>query len=268
MLVSIIIPTCNRNDLLSNCLDLLHDEFFATGMSCEVVVTDDSQTNVAQPLILEQYTWVTWANGPKHGPAANRNYGAKLAKGEWLIFLDDDCLPQRGWLDAYIKVIATPSATLVYEGFTNADRPKQRFDEEAPINTTGDKLWSCNFAINKEFFNSINGFDETFPYAAMEDIDFYVRVKNVTPIEFVKEAFVIHPWRRIKPFSTFKKHIRSHRHFAKKYNELGTLAFRINRLKIFVGSVYVNLKSLIGYSMKGSLVYIEKCLINFCLIFI
>jgi GT2 family glycosyltransferase len=246
----------------------LYSEFLATDVPCEVIVTDDSKTNMAQMLIAEHFSWVTWVNGPKQGPAANRNNGAKVAKGEWLIFLDDDCLPQSGWLGAYIKAITTAGDALVFEGCTDAERHKERFDEEAPINTTGDKLWSCNFAINKQFFGSINGFDETFPYAAMEDIDFYVRVKEVTSLKFIKDAFVIHPWRRIKPFSTFKKHIRSHRHFAKKYNQLGTTAFRINRAKIFAGSVFVNLKTLIGFSMKGSLVYLEKCLINFCLIFI
>lgn len=267
-MISVIIPTCDRNDLLSKCLDLLSSTAQNIDRALyEVIVTDDSTQNLAKFLIEENYPWAKWIEGPKRGPAANRNKGVAFANGEWVMFIDDDCEPQKDWLTSYVEVIENTDF-LVLEGKTIADRPKQRFDEEAPINTQGNKLWSCNFAIKKEFFITMQGFDESFPYPAMEDVDFYTRIVKHTNIVFVPDALVIHPWRRIKPFKSFKKHLKSHIHYAKKYQLKSKLKFRWVRVKIFIGSILFSFRELVSFSMKGWPLYIEKCVLNFCLIFI
>lgn len=267
MLITVIIPTCNRNDFLGICLDALAAGTQPIGNGWEIIVTDDSKSNIARHLIESKYPWVKWIEGPKQGPAANRNNGAKNAQGEWLVFLDDDCVPQKDWLSSYISVMQN-SNDFVLEGSTNADRPQYRFDEESPINLEGNNLWSCNFAIKRGVFDQLNGFDESFPFAAMEDVDFYTRVMSETHIRFVPAALVIHPWRKIKLFKSFKKHLHSQKHFSKKYGELGTMAFRWTRTKIFVGGVFFDFKRLLKFSMRGWLFYIEKCFLNFCIIFI
>jgi GT2 family glycosyltransferase len=267
MLITVIIPTCNRIDFLGVCLNALAVGTQPIDNNWEVIVTDDSKNNISRSFVQNQYPWVTWVEGPKQGPAANRNNGAKTARGQWLVFLDDDCIPQREWLAAYIAIMRS-SDEQVLEGSTNADRPQYRFDEEAPINLDGNNLWSCNFAIKKELFDQLSGFDETFPYAAMEDVDFYTRVLNYTHIKFVPEALVIHPWRDVKLFMSFNKHLRSQKHFAKKYGVLGTSDFRWGRAKIFVGGVFIDFKNLLKFSMRGWPYYLERCLLNFCMIFI
>jgi GT2 family glycosyltransferase len=267
-MISIVIPTCNRNDFLSNCLDLIFSENPTVSNIYEVIVTDDSQDNIARELLQELYPFAKWVEGPKRGPAANRNNGAKMATGEWLIFLDDDCLPQKNWLSSYIDAIKASKDDLVFEGCTAAERKRQRYDEEAPLNMHGNNLWSCNFAINKEFFEQLKGFDENFPFAAMEDIDFHKRVSDETHVVFLPQAMVIHPWRRIMPFKNFKKHFRSHQYFAKKHGLLNDFSFRFSRVKIFVGGMFTGFRLLLHYSFKGWPIYIEKCALNFCLIFI
>ena len=267
MFFSIIIPTCNRNDLLATCLDKLHttvQNFPANDY--EVIVTDDSYNNLAQQFIANNYDWVKWVSGPKRGPASNRNNGAKHAKGDWLLFLDDDVTPDSTIINNYLSVLNQHPKIKVFEGYVNADRPRQRFDEESPINTSGGNLWSCNFLIERELFFDLNGFDETFPYAAMEDIDFHQRIKNrALTIHFVEKCKVIHPWRRVVAFKTIKKHFRSHRHFKKlHYN---TLDYRWMRFKVFLGSFYPMLKELIKYKFKGYLLLIDRTLLNFVLIF-
>lgn len=267
MSITVIVPTCNRNDLLRKCLDLLAPGIQTTTEIYEVIVTDDSKDNLAKLLIEEKYSWVKWVEGPKRGPAANRNNGAKAAKGQWLVFLDDDCLPQKEWLASYVELMQN-SEEQVLEGSTNADRPQYKFDEEAPINMDGNNLWSCNFGIKKDLFERLDGFDETFPYPAMEDVDFYTRVSRLTSIKFVPQALVIHPWRDVKPFKSFKKHLQSQKHFAKKYGELGTTAFRWSRAKIFVGGIFIDFKRLLKFSLRGWRYYLERCVLNFCMIFV
>ena len=205
---SIIIPTCNRTDLLRLCLDR-----FAPGCqhratlrgdgapseqepTYEVIVTDDGASEQTQALIAELYPWVKWTPGPRRGPASNRNHGASLATAEWVIFVDDDCVPDLGIVSAYgCARLANPGAQVI-EGRTYVDRPRRSLAECAPQNESGGFLWSCNFAIQRELFRALGGFDERFPYACMEDVDFRERlVARVGKFVFCKDAAVCHPWR-------------------------------------------------------------------------
>src|SRR5262245_1366988 len=102
MMFSIVVPTFRRFDQLQQCLRCL-----APGTQTldpaeyEVIVTDDE--GAASPLQqqLSEFPFARWVAGPAKGTAANRNNGAKHARGEWLIFTDDDCLPSPGWLAAF-----------------------------------------------------------------------------------------------------------------------------------------------------------------------
>lgn len=221
MKFSIIIPTCNRNDLLAECLHLLSPEVQQAGSDYEIIVTDDSKDNIAQVLINESYPWVRWVAGPKRGPAANRNNGAKNAQGEWLIFIDDDCLPDQKLMSVYINSISTYPDTFVFEGCIKADRPKMNFVEESPVNEHGGYLWSCNFMIHKQMFEKVGGFEETFPFPAMEDVELDYRIrKQGNKVQFLKDAFVIHPWRLQKnAYSIALKRFKSSEHFIKLHPE-------------------------------------------------
>jgi len=197
---SIIIPTCNRNDFLRKCLDCLDPKVQTiSSIDYEVIVTDDSNDNIAKNLTQEFYPWVKWVEGPKHGPAANRNNGAKHAITEWLVFIDDDCLPDNHLINQYFDALKSNPQIDVFEGCIKADRDCRSFNEESPINETGGYLWSCNFMIKKGLFDEIHGFDEGFPSAAVEDVELAYRIqKTCKKIEFVKNAFVVHPWRTQK----------------------------------------------------------------------
>lgn len=197
-MLSVIIPTCNRNYFLEKCLECLDPKVQALDESkYEVIVTDDSKLQQAKYFIEKNFDWVKWIAGPQKGPAANRNNGAKNATGEWLVFIDDDCLPNKSLLKTYETAIRSNKKISVFEGCIKANREQQSLAEECPVNETGNYLWSCNFMISKKtFLNDLNGFDEKFPYAAMEDVELDYRLnKNKIEKVFVKEAFVIHPWR-------------------------------------------------------------------------
>lgn len=192
---SIVIPTCNRNHLLSLCLDALRTSAEQFGGDCEFVVTDDSASGEARALIESRYPTMRWVAGPRRGPAANRNHGASLASGEWIIFLDDDCLPDSGILTAYNA--ATTSGNDVYEGRITCVDWRNDPLEVSPINETGGLLWSCNMMVRREFFTWIGGFDERFPFAGGEDVEFRERlIRLQIPFKWTPEAVVDHPPRK------------------------------------------------------------------------
>lgn len=222
-MLSVIIPTCNRNDLLALCLDHLDPSMQTLNFDqYEVIITDDGKNQQAKQLIKEIYPWAKWVAGPQKGPAANRNYGAKNAKGEWLIFIDDDCLPVKQILEVYHHALLNYQHILVFEGCIKADREQRSLAEESPVNETGGYLWSCNFMINKQLFlNDLYGFDEKFPYAAMEDVDLDYRInQNNIKKFFLKDALVIHPWRIQKHmYQITMKRFMSTLYFLKKHPE-------------------------------------------------
>ena len=244
---SVIIPTCHRNDLLAKCLDCLapgqqsglqiaeekrnvetHVPKSGHGIlaedipnlwhySYEVIVSDDGTQSTAEQMIREIYPWARWAAGPRRGPAANRNNGAKHAKGEWLVFTDDDCLPQTGWLEAF--ALHSEKYDLL-EGRTSALGLPARGDDECPFNESGGYLWSCNFAIKREKFASLKGFDEAFPSPAMEDVELNTRVNKASLARlFVPTAQVLHPWRRRKGRDFAKAYAKSVAHYVKLHPE-------------------------------------------------
>lgn len=250
-MISIIIPTYNRNDLLSKCLDCLKSENQQINKyTYEVIVTDDSQENIARDLIENHFNWVNWLEGPKRGPAANRNNGASKAIGEWLLFIDDDCLPDKMIIQEYTNSIRNNNKVLVFEGLIKSNGFQRRFDEECPINITGGYLWSCNFMIEKNlFFEKLGGFDDKFPYAAMEDVDMHYRLNKLgTTIIFLPQALVVHPWRIQKNlFRTNLNRFKSTLYFLDKHPEKNS---EINSF-FYIKVVYMDL-------LKNGLLKIPK----------
>jgi GT2 family glycosyltransferase len=212
LLLSVVIPTCQRADQLAECLELLAPERQGLAEDLyEIIVTDDGVNATSESLLHERFPWVKWTEGPHRGPAANRNHGAGQARGEWLVFCDDDCLPGKDLLQEYRKAFESEDA-FVFEGKIRPDREKQRLDEVAPINESGGYLWSCNFAIRRSLFVEVGGFDERFPFAALEDVELRNRLlKRGLQIIFLPAAEVVHPWRRFGGFRTIRRSIESHR---------------------------------------------------------
>lgn len=197
MKISVIIPTCNRNNQLGQCLQRLAPGVQSFPASdYEVIVSDDSSRFEAEAFCRQQYPWVHFSRGPKRGPSANRNNGASIAQSDWLVFLDDDCLPDLQLLKNYAYAIDNHPTAHVLEGVILPEGPKPNARAFAPIKEVQGFLWSCNFCIEKDTFWSVAGFDEKFKYAHMEDKDLQVRLEIAGfKIQFVPDASVIHPWR-------------------------------------------------------------------------
>lgn len=269
MTFSVVIPTFKRIDLLTMCLaELSPDMQKLDADDYEVIVTDDSDEDEARLLVEGSFPWARWIKGPGKGPASNRNHGVRAAKGEWIVFTDDDCLPTDGWLAAYKRgILNTDGHYEVYEGKTISDRPQRRYDEEAPVNLTGGHLWSCNFAIRRVFFEQMGGFDEGFPFAAMEDVDFQYRVAKLTDCLFLPDALIMHPWRRINVRAWLRKQYHSRVYFYRKHRAEFGVRYRFNMVKSFAMTAIQGAFKLVQFAFRGWKFYLAHCLLRFSLIF-
>ena len=204
--VTIVIPTLNRPDPLKRCLSQLVP-YVSAHPECSIIVSDNGNAFETRERLAEYLGIVHIVQGPRTSPAANRNCGAAQSTGNLLIFLDDDCIPDPNLIAAYQKAALENPEIGVFEGRITAEGTETGFADTAPSNETGGYLWSCNFAIRRELFTSIGGFDERYPFPGMEDVDFHFRVANKSRIRFLPQARVFHAverrvgWKGLKHYA-------------------------------------------------------------------
>ncbi len=219
--ISVVVPTCDRAESLERCLTALSPGVQAIASSLyEVIVSDDSVGGETRQLVEGRFPWVRWVAGPRRGPAANRNRGAGEARGAWLAFTDDDCLPSPQWLNALRRAAHTGSAPAL-EGKVISEPAGSDPWDEAPLNLRGGLFWSCNAAARRDVFLAVGGFDENYRHPAMEDVDLRTSLQAAGKrIVFVPDAIVNHPPRRAT-FGSKLRHMqrfRSQIYFYRKWN--------------------------------------------------
>jgi GT2 family glycosyltransferase len=123
------------------------------------------------------------------GPAMARNTGAFMARGRYLAFIDDDCLPRPGWLSGLLKtMLEYPGAGA--GGLTLNGLPAniysaashfihQEFSRKENRDASGAAFFaSNNLAVPAEGFTRLGGFDASFGQAGGEDRDFCQRWRD------------------------------------------------------------------------------------------
>ena len=102
---SLVIPTFERPNDLRKCLHSVSKENQNNAPPYEIIVTDDSQSNKCKNVVVGEFPDIKWTRGKQKGPAGNRNAGVSVARGLWIVFLDDDCVAQPNFLRAYANAI-------------------------------------------------------------------------------------------------------------------------------------------------------------------
>jgi glycosyltransferase involved in cell wall biosynthesis len=185
---SIIIPTYNRRDAIRSTLESLRRLSPPPG-GWEVIVVDDGSPTLLDALVEPFHAEfsIQLIRQTNAGPAAARNHGARLARGEFLAFTDDDCQPDPQWLCALDHEFQTHPGHLLGGLIVNGLRGNvcstiSQFIVDlvyAQFNPTPDKatfFCSNNFAMSARRFRELGGFDDRhFRLAGAEDRDFCAR---------------------------------------------------------------------------------------------
>jgi len=91
-MLSIVICTYNRNDILKICLETIV-KYFPTNFTAEMIIVNNNSTDsTAQTLtdFVKTYSWCKVVNEPKQGLSQARNTGFQSASHSWILYLDDD----------------------------------------------------------------------------------------------------------------------------------------------------------------------------------
>ena len=111
MKVSVIVPAYNEEKLLPDALDSIRaaiGAFARRGWQTELIVCDNNSTDSTAKIAREAGARVVFE--PVNQISRARNAGAKVATGEWLIFVDADCRPEIELFAAVADEIASGRA--------------------------------------------------------------------------------------------------------------------------------------------------------------
>ena len=178
---SIIVPTLDRPGDLRRCLASLAALDYPQEER-ETIVVDDGGSQPLDPEDegLGEPAGVRVHSQPNAGPAAARNAGAAMARGEILVFVDDDLVVEPGWLAA-LEASARSSPGAVIGGRTENGLPDNPCAEASArivrltyedYNGAGPARFfaSNNLAVPAAGFRELGGFDPAFRVS--EDRDF------------------------------------------------------------------------------------------------
>lgn len=250
---SIVIPTYSRPERLATCLqsiavlDYPRDRF-------EVIVVDDGSKSPLDSVVapFQNQLNLTLLRQLNSGPATARNTGAAHARGKYLVFTDDDCMPTPSWLQVLERRFATIPNCLIggrtfnalpdnlystasqllldyLYSYYNADPEQARF------------FASNNFALPADYFRQIGSFDTSFPLAAGEDRELCDRlVHNGYSMVYVPDANIDHAHKL-----TLRSFWRQHFNYGRGAFHFHQVRARRNQepIKVEPSSFYANLLS-------------------------
>jgi GT2 family glycosyltransferase len=215
---SIIIPTCDGHDHVRSCLTSL-EETLPDPFQGEVIVVDDaSGTEVAKTLrdvIRNSRLQIkVLRNQENRGFVSSCNHGARSASGDFLVFLNDDTLPQHGWLPPLLRIfrehpdagaaggrLVYPDGTLQEAGnviFSNGSGANfGRGDYvDAPLYKYVREVDYCSGALlatPRDVFIELGGFDERYRPAYYEDADYCFTLReHGKRVYYQPESIVLH----------------------------------------------------------------------------
>jgi GT2 family glycosyltransferase len=220
---SVIIVNYNGAAYLENCLESLQR---GLPPECEIILVDNASTDGSLRLVQERFPRVRLLHSNHNlGFAGGNNFGAQLARGRYLVFLNPDTLVEPGWLEALLwpleedlqvglttarivlmsdpATINTCGNQIHLSGLTlcrGAGTPRELWDAPAQVSAVS----GAAFAIRRDLFVDIGGFDSDF-FLYMEDTDlsWRARLAGYTCL-YVPGAVVRHDYHlRFGPHKTF-----------------------------------------------------------------
>lgn len=204
--LSVVIPTFNRRDSLRVTLDALAAQA-AVPDGVEVLVISDGSSDGTDAWLREWAARDTWLQArplfqANAGPARARNHGVTEARGEVIIFLDDDVEPLPGFLLAH-AARHRADETLVLIGPMSRDphrRPREPVWiawEHAMLQKQYDSwqrgtwaeddcgphnFYTGNASVRRAHITQVGGFDEGF--TRQEDVELAMRMQRSCGVHF------------------------------------------------------------------------------------
>ncbi|MEW6365377.1 MAG: glycosyltransferase [Acidobacteriota bacterium] len=193
--VTVVIPTLNRRAWVLEAVEAVCSQHYGAGIDI-VVLDDGSVDGTAEALRRRKWSRpVRIIETTERGPAAARNLGVVHATGDVVAFIDDDCVPQPGWIE-HLAPAATAGGAggttlMLSDGSLVADFIASLWQEAAaPGEDASPQILSCNSAFRRDLLG--DGFDEHFRRPGCEDTELAARLGRRGVSLSIVEAAVVH----------------------------------------------------------------------------
>lgn len=205
--VSVIVCTRNRSEALARLLEQLEHLVVPDGVRWELIVVDNASTDSTASMLasLQSRLPMRVVHERVPGLSRARNTGIAAARGDLLLFTDDDCLPDARWLvtirDEFSRAPSLDVLGGRVELFDQRDRPtttrtsRERGEISVAFNLDG--IIGCNLAVRRSALAAIGPFDVGLGggtgAGAGEDVDFVYRsLRAGLRVEYSPDALVYH----------------------------------------------------------------------------
>jgi GT2 family glycosyltransferase len=201
--VSIIIATRDRQEKLSKTVARLHKQDLDPCLY-ELIVVDDGSNPPVRLAEGDGTARVRVTRSGGEGRSLARNRGAAAARGERLVFLDDDMCTEPDFLSEHLRAFAEWPDALIVGGVSlpasSLQTPFGRFRQaleqrdlprDRGLTSTPNMCTAANMSIAKDTFRELGGFDPAI--ASGEDQDLAIRhTGRGGRIAFAPEAMAVH----------------------------------------------------------------------------
>lgn len=184
---TVIIPVYKNGDLLKQCLHAVEKAISNTKYHTEVITVDDcspNNTEIKDIVLSFKYAYIELKEHA--GPAKARNYGAKIAKNNILVFIDSDVLVDINhfnvlgdffeYQDKYIATIGLYNPNTKYLNFYSTFKNIQHYYTHKTSKSDTSIFFTGCGAIYKKVFFELKGFDTSYKDALIEDVDLGCRL--------------------------------------------------------------------------------------------
>lgn len=183
-IVSVIIPVYNGEKYLAAAIENVHKQDYHP---LEIIVVDDGSTDGTAEVAAQFKDSIRYIYQSNSGPAAARNRGIKIAKGDVIAFLDSDDLWSDDKLKLQVSYLADNPAVEIVQGLIQQIELSKSKDEAVSPNYQFINLGSAVY--RKAVFEKIGLFDETLRYG--EDVDFFLRAWENNILKVVLERVTL-----------------------------------------------------------------------------
>lgn len=189
-LISVIIPTFNRRDSISKAIESVLKQTFS---DWELIIVDDGSEDdtceIVKPFLLDSKIQVVIKEN--QGVSSARNSGAKVAKGDWLIFLDSDDILLFDALETFVVAMKSDlSLKALKSGFNIKQGEVEKTD--LPEKGRFHSFIPGSFILRKELFEAVGGYDEDLKFSENTELFHRIGLTNEGMGIILKATVVYH----------------------------------------------------------------------------
>ncbi len=192
LFVTVVMPAHNEERYIRRSLDAILTQDYPRS-HYEVIVVNNNSTDATVDIALGFGVQVI--NEPIGPVGRVRNAGARLARGDLLLFLDSDCVPSRNWISYASDRLSSDSNLVLGGGCELRKNPEvlEKYwllDGKEGATLPRELLGGC-IAISKSSFFQVGGFDETITSGEDSKLSDKLR-KQGFKVVIEREMSVIH----------------------------------------------------------------------------